>query len=281
MNASNATSAIRQSDSIKEISKALFAVQCEMETVSKDARNDAFKGSKYATFTAVWRELHPRLVSAGLVVMQSPGEARIENTTRANEPSKWEKEKGVQTEYINETIYIMKFTTRVTHAESGEWVESISEIPTRKIDPQGFGSSVTYARRYCLSPLIGIVVDDDDDGNAGSGQRPVNDQRPASKPPQKQPDKPPAKPKKEPHSERPSVRVQDFLFKAGCETPAEKEQIIKFIKKDESVESIKTDARALLFINEVNRAIKAKEFTVENVKRLADPLMQAVDAFKS
>jgi hypothetical protein len=32
------------------------------------------------------------------------------------------------------------------------------------------GSSITYARRYCLSAAIGLVADDDDDGNAASHQ---------------------------------------------------------------------------------------------------------------
>jgi hypothetical protein len=34
------------------------------------------------------------------------------------------------------------------------------------------GSSITYARRYCLSAAIGLVADEDDDGNAASQAKP-------------------------------------------------------------------------------------------------------------
>jgi hypothetical protein len=37
-----------------------------------------------------------------------------------------------------------------------------------KADPQGLGSATTYARRYALSAILGIVTDDDDDGNMAS-----------------------------------------------------------------------------------------------------------------
>jgi hypothetical protein len=37
-----------------------------------------------------------------------------------------------------------------------------------KHDPQGMRSATTYARRYGLSAILGIVTDDDDDGNASS-----------------------------------------------------------------------------------------------------------------
>jgi hypothetical protein len=33
-----------------------------------------------------------------------------------------------------------------------------------KIDPQGQGSGVTYARRYALVSVLNLVADDDDDG---------------------------------------------------------------------------------------------------------------------
>lgn len=35
--------------------------------------------------------------------------------------------------------------------------------------PQGIGSAITYAKRYSLSAILGIVTDDDDDGNMAEG----------------------------------------------------------------------------------------------------------------
>jgi hypothetical protein len=49
-----------------------------------------------------------------------------------------------------------------------------------KPDPQGYGSAVTYARRYDLSALIGLASDDDD-GNEAS--KPANDSKPQGKSP--------------------------------------------------------------------------------------------------
>lgn len=41
-------------------------------------------------------------------------------------------------------------------------------MPLPKNDPQGYGSAMTYARRYGLSALIGIVTESDDDGEMAS-----------------------------------------------------------------------------------------------------------------
>ena len=37
-----------------------------------------------------------------------------------------------------------------------------------KSDPQGQGSAVTYARRYSYMSVLGLVADEDDDGNKAS-----------------------------------------------------------------------------------------------------------------
>ena len=39
-------------------------------------------------------------------------------------------------------------------------------VPLPKADPQGYGSALTYGRRYGLSALLGIVTEEDDDGIA-------------------------------------------------------------------------------------------------------------------
>jgi hypothetical protein len=52
--------------------------------------------------------------------------------------------------------------------ESGEMLEcGILHVPASKQDPQGYGSALTYARRYSLMAACGIAPEDDD-GNAGS-----------------------------------------------------------------------------------------------------------------
>jgi hypothetical protein len=67
--------------------------------------------------------------------------------------------------------------TRIMHT-SGQWMEDEGYIlnPTKN-DPQGMGSAVTYARRYTLGASLGIITEDDDDGNKAS--EPI---KPAPKP---------------------------------------------------------------------------------------------------
>jgi len=52
--------------------------------------------------------------------------------------------------------------------ESGEVMEcGLLHVPAAKQDPQGYGSALTYARRYSLLAATGLAPEDDD-GNAGS-----------------------------------------------------------------------------------------------------------------
>jgi len=52
--------------------------------------------------------------------------------------------------------------------ESGEILRCGKlHVPASKQDPQGYGSALTYARRYSLMTATGIAGEDDD-GNAGS-----------------------------------------------------------------------------------------------------------------
>jgi len=63
--------------------------------------------------------------------------------------------------------------------ESGETLRMGKlHVPAAKHDPQGYGSALTYARRYSLMAACGIAAEDDD-GNAASKKPP---QRPEVKP---------------------------------------------------------------------------------------------------
>lgn len=56
--------------------------------------------------------------------------------------------------------------------ESGESISGgILHVPAAKQDPQGYGSALTYARRYSLMAACGIAPEDDD-ANAASKSRP-------------------------------------------------------------------------------------------------------------
>ncbi|RYF11828.1 MAG: single-stranded DNA-binding protein, partial [Oxalobacteraceae bacterium] len=127
-----------QSSSIAKLTGALVQVQATVEGAVKGRSNPAFK-SKYADLSSVWDACREQLVSNGLTVVQFPGEM-IDNR--------------------------MTLTTQLSH-ESGEWMRSTLSIPLTKVDAQGYGSAVTYARRYALAAVVGVCPEDDD-GNAAS-----------------------------------------------------------------------------------------------------------------
>jgi hypothetical protein len=51
---------------------------------------------------------------------------------------------------------------------SGQFISAILKLKPVKEDPQGAGSAITYARRYAYAAILGLVSDEDDDGNSAS-----------------------------------------------------------------------------------------------------------------
>lgn len=139
---------MKTSESISKISAALVNAQKAITFAAKDATNPHFR-NKYADLPAVIEAIKPALNDAGIMFMQTPS------------PS----DAGT-----------LALTTRLVH-ESGEWIEDTATLPLPKNDPQGYGSAMTYARRYALAAITGLYQDDDD-GNAasGAGQKPQTPQ---------------------------------------------------------------------------------------------------------
>lgn len=127
-----------QSTSIAKLAAALVQVQGSIEGATKGKTNPAFK-TKYADLASVWDACREQLVTNGMSVVQFPGEM-VDNR--------------------------MTMTTQLCH-ESGEWMRATLSIPLTKVDAQGYGSAVTYARRYALAAVVGVCPEDDD-GNAAS-----------------------------------------------------------------------------------------------------------------
>jgi len=133
---------MKTSDSIKEIATALAKAQAVMAGARKDATNPHFR-SKYADLASVWEACRTPLATNGISVIQM------------TEPS--EKDEII-------------VDTRLMHT-SGEWIEGRLTLPVSKADAQGYGSALTYARRYGLSAAVGIAPEDDD-GNAAAAAKP-------------------------------------------------------------------------------------------------------------
>lgn len=122
--------------------EAFAKAQSEFPLIKKTESNPFFK-SKYAGLPSVLEVIMPILQANGLYLTQCP----------ISEGDKI----GVSTEII--------------HIESGDSLKSSFSMTLSKNDPQGAGSAITYARRYALVSMLGLNVDEDDDGNKASGKR--------------------------------------------------------------------------------------------------------------
>lgn len=105
-----------------------------MDKIQKDSDNPFFK-SRYASLTAILENIQLPLSDAGLCFSQVP-------------------------DGLN------GLTSILIHAESGEYISGTYNISPEKNSPQAIGSAITYARRYALGAILGLNIDEDDDGNA-------------------------------------------------------------------------------------------------------------------
>lgn len=65
--------------------------------------------------------------------------------------------------------------TAIVH-ETGERIDTTMKLMLDKATAQGQGSAITYARRYALCAMLGLVADEDDDGQRADDEgikRPV------------------------------------------------------------------------------------------------------------
>lgn len=134
---------MEKSQSIKELSKALALFHTQVGKIKKDANNPFFK-SKYATLSNILDVIQEPLQKSGLIFTQFP-----------------DGENGL--------------TSILVHPESDQYLQATYNMHPVKNDPQSMGSAITYARRYALGAILGLNIDEDDDGNAASGKRKETD----------------------------------------------------------------------------------------------------------
>jgi hypothetical protein len=120
------------SEILVELAKSLSKAQGEMTNAPKDANNPHFKAD-YATLASIWDVIRKPLSNNGLSVIQL---------------------------FTNEGE-ILFLETVLMHA-SGQLMTSKYPILPIQNTPQGYGSAITYARRYTLAAMLGIAPEDDD-----------------------------------------------------------------------------------------------------------------------
>jgi hypothetical protein len=122
---------------IGKLAAALAIAQGSIEDAEKDSSNPHFR-TKYASLAAVRKVAREPLSKNGLALMQFP-------TT------------GDKT---------VKITTMLVHAQSGEFIQSVLELPVGQWTPQGMGSAISYGRRYAFMAILSLAAEDDDGEHA-------------------------------------------------------------------------------------------------------------------
>lgn len=130
-----------QSDSIEEIAKAMVIVQ-QTPIKAKKGSEATYIHSKYADLESVWDAVREPLTTNGLAVLQT-------------------------NELCENGVIII---TTLMHT-SGQWIRGKLQIIADKPTPQGYGSAITYGRRYALMAMVGVSPVDDDGEEAMGRQK--------------------------------------------------------------------------------------------------------------
>jgi hypothetical protein len=128
---------------MKNLYKSLANFQQEVPTIHKATQGF---GYTYADLTAIYKVINPLMKKNGLGFTQL-----LQNN---------------------------QMVTIVFHIESGETIESRTDIPMNvqlkgMNDFQVMGSAISYLRRYCISSILGLVTDKDTDAGGEQVSKPV------------------------------------------------------------------------------------------------------------
>ena len=122
-------------DALAKSQAAFGVIARTREVVVRTKTGGTYKFS-YAPLDEILAQTRPLLAKNGLAIVQTLAEP---NTMR----------------------------TMLLHS-SGEWIASDMAF-VRSAEIQQLGSTLTYIRRYCLVAMLGVASEEDDDGNAASG----------------------------------------------------------------------------------------------------------------
>lgn len=123
------------------IAKAIIDIQKKIEPLTKSAENSEFNSS-FVPLDVVMSK-----------VLKLLGEHNLGHT-------QWPVSEG-------EKSYLVT----VLFHENGSSITGEVELMTTRRDLQAVGSAITYARRYGLMSILGLVGENDDDGNKASGRQ--------------------------------------------------------------------------------------------------------------
>lgn len=220
---------MKTSEDVKEIIPAMIAFHSEVGRITKDGKNPHLK-NRYATIDQIIEEIRPILAAHGLFIMQLP------TNTDSGE---------------------IQMITRIYHS-SGQWLESpVLTLKPEKMNAQGIGSAVTYARRYSLTSFLSLNTGEDDDGNQASAKQNERNGRP----------QPVRKPQGQGSQQGPTGLASDKQRKAlfaiakgkGLDEEEIKALVKHFTKKDSTKELTTKEASDLIETLQTTEAPDLKE----------------------
>lgn len=137
---------MNKSEQINELALALSKAQLMIKGAVEDATNPHFR-SNYASLKSYIDSAKEALSKNGLSITQLILDSDYEGMNS------------------------ISVETVLMHS-SGQWISSIFSMPVSKLDAQGVGSAITYARRYSFASTVGIAPMEDDDGNKATEAAP-------------------------------------------------------------------------------------------------------------
>jgi len=219
---------------------ALAAALADVEGAVKDSQNPHLK-NKYADLSSVIAAIKP-VARHGVWFRQvtKPDDAGAR----------------VETFYIH---------------QSGELSAGEMFVPASKRDPQGFGSALTYCRRYALQTAFGIAPEDDD-GEAATASFKADRDAPRDKP------TPAPAQKQTMITDAQAVKIQALCKSIGGNVLAD--LIAAFQAKDKAIKSINdlTVGRAEKAIERLEERL-SKKAQAESDSRLGDGLGDEIPDF--
>lgn len=120
------------------LAEDLVKLQAALPVLPKDTSNPFFK-SKYTSLDTITEFIFPIMTRHNFAWITMPG--------------------------IHPESGVPVLNYRLLHT-SGESLDGSMQLFLKSQDPQGQGSAITYARRYAITAVLGLVSDEDDDGNA-------------------------------------------------------------------------------------------------------------------
>lgn len=216
--------------------KALVSAKKKFSKIVKNKVNPHYK-SKYADLDAILDASEKHLLDNGLVIVSEISEGMI--------------------------------VTYLIHAESGERLSAEYPINSSLSDQQK-GSAITYGRRYCITGLLNISADEDDDGNATKLEA-KNQNQSASKPETKKPTLPTSPPANSPTGTPPDSKkvngatILEHLSKELLSLAKEKFPIEALEKVEQRWEGKKKEFQAMEIYDKGIEKIKLTRDTFEGV----------------